>query len=91
VHPRRAQRWVTHFGSWVDNFGASRLALELGVTRQAVYNWVAGRSRPLPDHAIEIISLSRGHISWNVIYGRTPESRPCGSTSTSTSLPSSCG
>jgi len=44
----------------------SELATSIGVSRQAVYNWMSGRCRPCFDNIVEIVRLSEGvvtHIS----------------------------
>lgn len=88
MYPRRTLGWGNRFGQWVGVYGTSRLASDIGVTRQSIYHWLAGRSHPLPDHALRIVALSGGQVPLDAIYRQVKEPA-CGSTSTSTSLPSS--
>lgn len=55
-------RWSTRFGSWVRDQGPRRLADRLGVTRQAVYGWVAG-DFPSVLYQQRITTLSGGSIT----------------------------
>ena len=41
----------------------SDLALMLGVSRQAVYNWMGGKCRPRFDNIVEIVRLSNGMVT----------------------------
>lgn len=59
---RRDARWRTRFGSWVRRFGVRRLTAELGVTDQAVYQWIAGRSTPRFSTAQQLLRISAGEI-----------------------------
>jgi len=87
---RRPSGWDTHFGRWVCTYGTSELAETLGVTRHALYHWIAGRRSPTADRALQIVSLSHGRLSLDCIYHQrelaSPSSQaqaetPCESTS----------
>jgi len=67
----RDHRWQTKFGKWVHQFGAARLAAELGVTKGAIYYWLRLRGRvvyPDPEHAMQIVALSCGALTLDSIY-----------------------
>lgn len=68
MYPRASGRWSTPLGRWVGQFGAPRLAEELGVRRQTVYHWIAGRSRPRTPVALRIVALSSGALSLEALY-----------------------
>lgn len=38
------------------------------ITRFAVYHWLSGRWMPRPEHAVAIVSLSKGSLSLRDIY-----------------------
>lgn len=64
---RRARRWDTKFGSWVGEFGVRDLADALSrsgrpVTVSGVHEWIAGRSEPRLQTAMEIRKISRGAV-----------------------------
>lgn len=72
------ERWRTPLGKWVRRYGAAELAHELGLgahqptkhRAQAVYQWISGRTVPRPDHALRIVSLSRGKVRLEDIYAQ---------------------
>lgn len=70
---RRVSRWKTGFGSWVSDYGVSRLIRDLDavgepVTNKAVYMWVAGSTLPRPRTAVRLVQLSGGAVSLEDIY-----------------------
>jgi len=70
---REPRRWRTSFGRWVMSYGVTRLTVDLSgrgqpVTRQAVYQWVAGVTAPRPDRAMRIVELSAGAVGLSDIY-----------------------
>ena len=76
---RRAAR--TPFQRWVLGYGAARLARDLGrtaygqpLTAHAVHHWAAGRTRPRPAAAVQIVRLSNGAVRLADIYGDERES-----------------
>ena len=50
------------FGEWMEGRSQSDLARALGTTRQAVNNWMTGRSRPTLYYALAIRVLSGGRV-----------------------------
>lgn len=81
--------WDTDFGRWVGDFGVSHIVDALGrnpelrVTHQAVYSWIRGHA-PNPTRARELVRLSGGQITLDVIYRHAEEikdrHKPCRST-----------
>ena len=67
---KHGRRWETPLASWVRDYGTSRLAGELGLTPQAIYEWVSGRAVPRPAHAMKIIALSRGQLKLEDAFGQ---------------------
>jgi len=59
--------WETRFGRRVRKYGISRLAGDLDVDKDAIYQWIIGRTAPRPKHAAKIIGLMRG-LSLEHIY-----------------------
>lgn len=55
--------WETKFGQWVKNRGVVNLCRDLDVTRNAVYNWIAGRSEPTTANCLRIMELSEGELT----------------------------
>ena len=60
-------RWRTRFASWVGDFTVAALRRELAahgepVGRNAVYEWLAGRTMPTASRAIVIVKVSRGRV-----------------------------
>lgn len=51
-------RWPGRFGEFVVKYGVQRLAAALGVTQNAVYNWVEGRNGLNPRYARKIVEIS---------------------------------
>ncbi|HEY6108676.1 MAG TPA: hypothetical protein VIV56_07215 [Gemmatimonadales bacterium] len=51
------------------------LTLELGVTRAAVYSWLAATREPRPEVARSIVRVSGGEITLSDIYGHRSEVR----------------
>jgi len=52
-------RWATPLARWIGRHGAHRVARDLGLTDQAIYGWISGRTRPRLAHAIALSHLSR--------------------------------
>lgn len=50
------------FAEWMEGRSQSDLARVLGTTRQAVNNWMTGRSRPTLYYALAIRVLSGGRV-----------------------------
>lgn len=70
-----ARSWRTPLGSFVGEYGVSRLTADLAaagqpVTCKAVYHWIGGRHVPRLDRAVEISRLSEGRVSLADIYGQ---------------------
>jgi hypothetical protein len=70
---RDVSRWRSPFASWVRGYGTRRLVHQLTrrgcpVTQLAVYHWVAGRCSPRADHALAIVSASRGRLRLEDVY-----------------------
>jgi hypothetical protein len=62
---REQSRWDTCFGRWVTDIGVGCLTVRLiergiPVTRNAVYNWVAGAHPPPLLTARALVEISRG-------------------------------
>lgn len=62
------ERWCTPFGRWIQDFGVGQVSEEIGVSRNAVYEWVAGRAKPRPENAETMAELSRGRLTIADIY-----------------------
>jgi len=79
LRSREYRRWRTRFGSWIGDFGVSRIVIELGrspdtaVTPQAVYGWLAGETSPLPSRAQALVELSQGSLTMDAIYAHRQE------------------
>lgn len=68
-----ARRWRTPLGSFIGEYGVSRLTRALAaagqpVTPFAVYKWLGGRHVPRLDRAVEISRISEGRVSLADIY-----------------------
>ncbi len=44
-------------------------ARTFGVTQGTISHWIAGRRKPRPTKALEIIQHSRGKVNYQSIYG----------------------
>lgn len=51
------------FISWVDEYGAAKLARRLGIDRSAVTHWRVGRNCPRPEQMHTIRKLSKGRVT----------------------------
>ena len=76
-------RWRTRFGTWVKGYGPNRLARDVGrglygqpLTPEAIYQWVSGTNAPRPQHALRIVQLARGRVSFEDIYGQRTAATP---------------
>lgn len=58
------QEWLRYVGRRVP-----WLASELGVSRQAVYQWLDGRSAPRAEHLAKIESMSAGRVTARTFRG----------------------
>lgn len=70
---RSTPRWKTRLGRWIADYGAPRLAGALSraehpTTTKAVHEWLAGRSSPTLERAVEISRISRGKVSVEDIH-----------------------
>ncbi len=65
---RMGKRWDSPLARFVRSFGASRLAAQLGIHENSVYHWIADRNHPRPEHARELVELSRGALTFETIY-----------------------
>lgn len=75
---REPLRWQTHFGTWVADLSAARVASELRqagapVTESAVYKWVAGECYPRPDVALKLVEISHERLSLADVYAHRVE------------------
>lgn len=70
MNPRRNPGWASPLGRWVESYGSTRLAFELGVRPETIYHWIAGRSSPAPRRGLAIVRLSKGAISFRTLYPR---------------------
>jgi len=52
----------------------AQLAREVGVTRQMVHNWYAGRTWPKPREMLALAAALETSVSH--LYGETPDPRP---------------
>jgi DNA-binding XRE family transcriptional regulator len=52
------KQWATPFGRFVRNYGAEKLAKDLGVTKSAVYHWTRGTAAPSPMTALQMIEFA---------------------------------
>ena len=50
------------FGEWMEGRSQSDLARALGTTRQAVNQWMTGKTRPTLYYALAIRVLSGGRV-----------------------------
>lgn len=72
------KRWETKFAEFVHAYGAELLAERLGVSRDAVYKWVAGADHMRPMRAQKIVKLAKLRkirISLDEIYQSFDEVR----------------
>jgi hypothetical protein len=65
---RVAIRRGTAFGSWVGEYSVAAVQRDLGrmnhpVTRNAIYEWVAGRAAPRGYHILALVAVSRGRLT----------------------------
>lgn len=61
---------------WVDEFGGiKKLALELDVGEHQVRKWLRGEATPRPALLKQIIRLSKGELTFEVIYKETSRSK----------------
>lgn len=63
-----ARRRETRFGSWLSGYGVQSLCQQLGqaghpVTVHAAYGWLAGRTMPRLELAVEIQRISEGSVT----------------------------
>ncbi|MEK7823986.1 MAG: hypothetical protein AAB290_02950 [Candidatus Eisenbacteria bacterium] len=72
---RTVHRWATPLGRWVADYGAGRLAHDVGLAVHGtplapvcIYQWLAGTHEPRPAHARQIVRLSRGAVSFSDVY-----------------------
>lgn len=78
MSPRRESRWMTHFGSWIEQVGTRNIVDHLSgdpataITRDAIYKWLQGH-QPNPDRAIALVELSEGALSLDDIYAHRRE------------------
>ena len=61
-------RRETAFGSWLSGYGIRPLCHELGeagfpITEHAAYGWLAGRTTPRLEVAIEVQRISGGTVT----------------------------
>ena len=75
---RRPRYWSTTFGQWVNGYGVTRLASELGrlgspVTSHAIHEWLAGRCAPNPVRAMAITQIAEGKLGLEDIYRHRSE------------------
>lgn len=62
------------FAKWIEDVGVNKVAVELGVSRYAVYGWLRyakgepGGYRPDPDRLGPIVRLSAGTLTSADIY-----------------------
>lgn len=54
---------MNSLAAWIDEFGATRLAEELGVSVSLVSSWRHGRFKVAPRHCPRIEALSEGLIT----------------------------
>lgn len=64
---KRVRKKCVSFSEWIDEIGVDRLASQLGVVRSAVFHWKAGRHHPRTEQMKEIIRLSKGEMSFDLI------------------------
>jgi len=58
----------TNFEKWIELYGQSRLAADLGVSRQLVNRWVKGLERPSDYNKIKIVKLSNNIAEYNDFF-----------------------
>lgn len=54
---------MSTLATWIDDFGATRLAEELGVSVSLVSSWRHGRFKVAPRHCPRIEVLSQGAVT----------------------------
>ncbi len=59
---------MTKFLQWLELYGQSRLAKDLGSSRQLVNSWVKGDTRPSDQMKDKIIKLSNHLLDYNDFY-----------------------
>lgn len=66
----------SHFKNWIDSVGGIPTAAKLlKVTEHTVRVWLRGESTPRSRTLKEIIRLSKGSLSFEVIYKETSKSK----------------
>jgi len=53
---------MSSLSTWIDEYGATRLAADLGVSVSLVSSWRHGRFRVAPRHCRRIEALSQGAV-----------------------------
>lgn len=48
-----------NFAQWVQEFGKTRLARSLGVSRSLVHRWLGGSAKPTAENALILMALSK--------------------------------
>ncbi len=78
-----ARRWRTPLGSFISEYGVSRLTRDLAaagqpVTRCAIYHWIGGTHVPRLERAVAIARLSQGRLTLGDIYRQRDVVKPSG-------------
>lgn len=59
---------VTKFTEWLYTFGQSKIANELGITRQQVNAWAKDRERPSDSRKVDLVNLSNGELRYQDFF-----------------------
>jgi hypothetical protein len=59
---------MTKFQKWLCQFTCRELAEKLGCTQAAVGIWRKGTFKPHRKYAPRLIKISRGKLTWEIIY-----------------------
>lgn len=71
------ERYATQFGGWVASFTTARITRELGVTRQAVGQWIAGVTAPDANNLDKLVNAAAGELTRDDILRHRHEVKAC--------------
>jgi hypothetical protein len=63
------------FYMWVQKYGQTKLAEDLGIVKSAVTSWFTGVSSPRLLTMQKIITLARGEVSYDDVINETKNTR----------------
>lgn len=72
---RRATWGASEFSTWATQYGVRRLAADLRVTDESIYQWLRGATSPRPQLALRTAQLSGGRVTVETIYRHAETAR----------------